>query len=254
MEQVDVDHGQAFDFGRTSEAYARYRDIYPEEMYARLLRLGVGTRGSRWLDLGTGTGVVPRAMACHGAVIIGTDISEAQIRQAEALSADLPNITYRVCPAEDTRLPGGSFDAVTACQCFWYFDPERIVPEIRRLLIPGGVFVKAYMTWTAEDPIARGSEALVRELNPRWVSGAPAERDLEVHYFDHPVAESFEAALPFTRESWHGRMLACRGVLGSMDSETAAVCEERHRELLRALPERFTVRHRITLVSYRLEG
>ncbi len=31
---------------------------------------------------------------------------------------------------------------------------------------------------------------------------------------------SFMIDLPFTRESWHGRMKACRGVLASMNHKT----------------------------------
>ena len=60
MEKILVDNGQEFDFGKTSREYAAYRDIYPKELYERLYSLGVGTKGSRWLDLGTGTGVIPR--------------------------------------------------------------------------------------------------------------------------------------------------------------------------------------------------
>ena len=63
MKIQDVDNGQAFDFGKTSHAYAKYRDIYPEALYEKLHDLGIGARGTDWLDLGTGTGVFPRKMA-----------------------------------------------------------------------------------------------------------------------------------------------------------------------------------------------
>ena len=42
MEQKAIDNGQAFDFGKTAEAYAAYRDIYPAELYTRLYGLCVG--------------------------------------------------------------------------------------------------------------------------------------------------------------------------------------------------------------------
>ena len=58
-----VDNGRDFDFGKTSENYAKYRDIYPTEFYESLYKLGVGKAGTRWLDIGTGTGVIPRHMA-----------------------------------------------------------------------------------------------------------------------------------------------------------------------------------------------
>ena len=76
-----IDEGQKFDFGKTSKFYAKHRDIYPEELFDRLHKIGIGTEGSQWLDLGTGTGVVPRGMAKYGADIIATDISENCIRR-----------------------------------------------------------------------------------------------------------------------------------------------------------------------------
>ena len=83
MEKILVDNGQEFDFGKTSREYAAYRDIYPKELYERLYSLGVGTKGSRWLDLGTGTGVIPRGLACCGAEIVAADVSENQIAEAK---------------------------------------------------------------------------------------------------------------------------------------------------------------------------
>ena len=253
MQNREIDHGRAFDFGKTSKDYARFRDIYPAALYARLRVLGVGRAGSRWLDLGTGPGVLPRNLADCGAGIIGIDISADQIREAIALSADFPNITYRVCPAERTGLPDGSLDSITACQCFWYFDPQTLVSEIRRLLVPGGRFIKILMSWSPDDPVAGASEQLVRRLNPEWTSDDLALRDMRTHLFDHPEEESFTADLPFTRESWHGRMLTCRGVQGSMAPSALARFQQEHLRLLAAFPECFTVTHRVDIVSYRVD-
>ena len=33
----DIDSGNAFDWGRTSEDYAKYRDIYPREFYEKIV-------------------------------------------------------------------------------------------------------------------------------------------------------------------------------------------------------------------------
>ena len=40
----NIDHGRAFDWGKTSEDYAKYRDIYPKEFYAKLAELSLGIR------------------------------------------------------------------------------------------------------------------------------------------------------------------------------------------------------------------
>lgn len=62
-----IDAGKAFDWGRTSEEYAKYRDIYPEEFYKRIVDRGLCIKGQKVLDLGTGTGVLPGNMYTYGA-------------------------------------------------------------------------------------------------------------------------------------------------------------------------------------------
>jgi len=78
----DIDNGQAFDWGKTSGDYAIYRDLYPEEFYQKIVNLGLCVRGQSVLDLGTGTGVLPRNLYRFGASFVGTDISANQIAAA----------------------------------------------------------------------------------------------------------------------------------------------------------------------------
>ena len=82
-----IDAGKAFDWGKTSKEYARYRDIYPKEFYQKIVGRGLCIKGQRVLDLGTGTGVLPRNMYKYGAEWTGTDISPEQIEQAKKLAA-----------------------------------------------------------------------------------------------------------------------------------------------------------------------
>ena len=91
--------------------------------------------------MGTGTGVIPRGMAQYGANIIATDISHNQINEAIELSKGMENIKYKVIAAEDIDYEENTFDAITACQCFWYFDSKIVVPKIKRILRPGGIFL-----------------------------------------------------------------------------------------------------------------
>ena len=83
-----IDGGKGFDWGRTSEDYAKFRDIYPETFYQRLIEMGLCVKGQRVLDIGTGTGVLPRNLYKYGAEFIGSDISENQIMLARRLSEE----------------------------------------------------------------------------------------------------------------------------------------------------------------------
>ena len=67
MNFKNIDNGKDFDFGKTSAEYAKYRDIYPEELYKKIYELGAGRKNSSWLDIGTGTGVLPFNLYKHGA-------------------------------------------------------------------------------------------------------------------------------------------------------------------------------------------
>ena len=251
MAKILVDEGKDFDFGKTSKLYGQYRDIYPEELYNRLHEIGIGVKGSKWLDLGTGTGVVPRGMAKYGAEIVATDISENQIEEAINLSKEYSNITYEVKSAENVEYAENTFDAITACQCFWYFEPEVIVPKIKSMLKPGGIFLKVYMSYMKEEPITQDSNSLVKKINGSWSGASAAIKDLATHYFDAPHMETLVVELPFTRESWHGRMMASRGVVASMDEKEIEQFNREHREMLeKKYPESFTVKHKIFLTWY----
>lgn len=48
----------------------------------------------------------------------------------------------------------------------------------------------------------------------------------------------------FNRETWNGRMKACRGIGASLSEENIALFEQEHRELLeRIAPESFSISH-----------
>ena len=253
LDKIQVDNGNAFDFGKTAEYYGRFRDIYPDMLFEKLYSLGVGTAGSHWLDLGTGTGVFPRKLCKYGADIIATDISEEQLEIARNLSLGMDNIHYKKLAAEEMNFPDKSFDAITACQCFWYFDPNVVVPKIKSLLKDGGVFVKVYISYLKEEPVTQDSNALVKKINPNWHGAASALEDLRRHYFENPQMETFITEIPFTRESWHGRMLSSRGVMASMNENQLRQFDQEHRAMLEEkYPEKFSIKHKIFLTWYKL--
>lgn len=98
----NIDGGKEFDWGKASIDYAKYRDIYPQEFYDRIIKRQLCIDGQSVLDVGTGTGVIPRNMYRFGAKWTGTDISVNQIQQAKILSEGM-NIDYYALSAEDIR-------------------------------------------------------------------------------------------------------------------------------------------------------
>ena len=259
IRDIRIDQGKAFDWGRASKDYARYRDIYPEIFYQKIRERGIGIKGQKVLDLGTGTGVLPRNMYKYGAEWTGTDISPEQIREARRLAGEAGmKIDFFASAAEDLDFPPASFDAVTACQCFLYFDHRKVMPLIRRFLKKDGGLLILYMAWLPfEDPIAGKSEELVLKYNPCWSGAGERIHPIEIpeEYFsrfcleDH---EEMELMIPFTRETWHGRMRSCRGTAASLSPEDLEKWDREHRAfLLKEAPEEFPVRHYMALAVLR---
>jgi len=244
-----IDGGKAFDWGRTSADYAKFRDIYPQEFYDKITARGLCIKGQSVLDMGTGTGVLPRNMYKYGAKWTGTDISENQIRQAKLLSEGM-DIDYYALSAESLDFPDNSFDVITACQCFWYFDHEKIMPELVRMLKPDGSLLLLYMAWLPfEDKIAQASEKLVLKYNPNWSGAGETVHPIFVpecynEKFELVYHEEYPLNVHFTRESWNGRMKACRGVGASLTEEETNSWEKEHIKLLSEIaPAEFDILH-----------
>ncbi len=247
------DNGKAFDWGLTSADYAKFRDIYPKELYDRLIELGVANDGTAWLDLGTGTGILPQNLYNKNGSITAVDIAEEQIEYARDIARNNNwNINYIVAPAEKTNLTDNSFDTITAAQCFFYFNREIMINEIKRLLKPNGKFIKVYLTYTIDDEIANFSHNLVKQMNTDWTPAVSGYKDMIDDLFENRVTETFYCDIPFTRDSWHGRMCACRGTLASMDKATFEEWDKKHKEFLMNCPEEFTVKHKAYITYFTL--
>lgn len=256
------DHGNPFDWGRASEDYAKYRDIYPKAFYEKLAELSLGIKGQKALDIGTGTGVIPRNMYSYGADWTGVDLSENQIAYADKLSREAGlDICYQAVAAEEMDFPDESFDVVTACQCFGYFDQEVILPNIYRMLKKDGHFAVLFMAWLPEESeIARTSEELVLKYNPSWTGAHMTRYSLDVppwcgELFEPVHMLTFDQPVTFTRESWHGRIKACRGIgASSLSQEEIAAWEQEHLSYLQTVPELFDILHYVSILDVKKRG
>ena len=220
----------SIDFGRTADDYARHRAGFPDELFDRLARCGIGSPGQRILDLGTGTGALARGFARRATVVTGLDPSTAMTAQAAELDrAAGVTVRYVTATAEDTGLPGGSFDVVSAGQCWHWFDRPRAAAEVYRLLAPGGRVVIAHFDWLPlAGNVVEATEALILEHNPAWGFAGRIGMypqwlpDLQDAGFGGLETFSFDVDVPYTHVDWRGRIRASAGVAASLAPDAVA--------------------------------
>lgn len=116
-----------------------------------------------------------------------------------------------------------------------------------------------YMGWLPnEDAIAGKSEEIILKYNPKWTGCNDTVHpvwvpDEYLDYFDLVSREEFRVDVPFTRESWHGRMRACRGVGASMTKEELAAWNDEHiKMLLEKADDEFVVKHYVSIAELKL--
>jgi len=121
----------ALSFGGVADAYARARPTYPREAAAWL----VGAERCNVLELGAGTGLLTEQLRGLRHRVLATDPSEPMLRH---LLHRLPGTPAALAGAERIPMRARSVDAVLAAQSFHWFDLDRALPEIARVLRPGG--------------------------------------------------------------------------------------------------------------------
>ena len=161
-----TDHAaHANSFGPVADIYDRGRPSYPAEALDWLLPPGT----PRVVDLGAGTGKLTRQIHDRGLAVTAVDPSDGMLGQ---LSAVLPGVPALLGTAEAIPLPDDTADAILVAQAWHWVDPARAVPEIARILTPGG---RLGLVWNLRDE----SQPWVRRLG-EIIGNAENERDTTV--------------------------------------------------------------------------
>ena len=207
-------------FSQLSARYAEYRPRYPEGLFDAIAAAS-RRRGRLW-DCATGSGQAAVPLAARFDAVVASDASREQLRSA----TPHPRVRYFVARAESPPLPERWADVVTVAQALHWIDLPAFYAEVRRVLVPGGLF----MAWTyGVQRLGDGEMDAVLEdfynrvVGPYW---APERRLVETGYrtLDFPFDEVGIASPPMTGHWTLGQLLGyvstwsavakCRNVTG----------------------------------------
>ena len=207
-------------FGSVAEDYDRYRPAPPPQALDWVIPAGA----QAILDLAAGTGLVTRELAGRAPRIYAVEPDD---RMRAVLAARCPEAEVLAGRGEDIPLPPASVDAVTISAAWHWLDPERAVPEITRVLRPGG---RLGVLWVSRDervPWAAEFHAFAREA--READRPPGQRPRRRRVEFPPgtplsaVEErSFEYSVPMTKDELAGLLGTYSGIITMEASQREA--------------------------------
>ena len=152
-------------FGWAADDYERGRPGWPEEAVAHLAaRLGLELQASV-LDLGAGTGKLTRMLTKRFSRVVAVEPLDSLRRRLTAL---VPEAEARAGTAERIPLRDGSVDAIFVGEAFHWFDGERALTEIARVLRgPSGLALLWNVPQRTEPPLPAGVPELLERLRHR---------------------------------------------------------------------------------------
>jgi SAM-dependent methyltransferase len=236
-------HGSSF--GAAAAAYAEHRPDYAGAAIRWALE-PVGTREPlRVLDLGAGTGKLTEALVGLGAEVTAVEPDPDMLAE---LQREHESVRSMPGSAEDIPLPDESVDAVLAGQAMHWFDLGRAIPEIARVLTPGGVLAAL---WNVDDDrigwvatLAQISKGQANVTLRRWrerVGQARQERLAEVGSgrFEPPEVGEFEHGQLRTADSLLATIATHSNLLVMEEADRARLLAQ-VRDFLYAQPETST--------------
>ena len=263
-EDADLRRRRGSSFGAAAAAYAEHRPDYAETAVRWALQPVADRAPLRVLDLAAGTGKLTATIASIGAEVTAVEPDQHMLAE---LRRSLPGVRSLAGHAEQIPLPGESVHAVLVGQAMHWFDLDRAMPEIARVLAPGGVVAGLWnvdddrLPWVAElaeisknkvGPTLLGwrqgvGESRLQRLvtagsgpsqagDPEGGAGQPGTDGTARRLFRAPERREFEHGFPRTADSLLATIATHSSLLVMEEADRARLLE-RVRDFLHTRPE-----------------
>ncbi|SEQ29855.1 Methyltransferase domain-containing protein [Lentzea xinjiangensis] len=229
---MDLHARRADSFGAQAEAYAEHRPDYPVAAIRWALEPLATSERLELLDLAAGTGKLAAGLVAEGHRVTAVEPNEQMLSELVRRVHDV-----RALPghAEHIPVPDHTVDAVFVGTAFHWFDQEKALPEIARVLRPGGVLAAMWnepdtdVEWVAEFERISGTSVESQRDAPTCVRPHPLFEAVERRAFAHAHHRNSPEDLIATTNTL-SRMLV-------IDDEERAAVNEKLLAFLRSRPE-----------------
>lgn len=157
-------------------AYAQGRPGYPSAV-VELLTQETRRENPRMADIGSGTGILSRAMLERGWTVYGVEPNDDMRKEAEKTLNGFSRFHSVAGTAEHTRLSGASVDLVTSAQAFHWFDAFAFKRECRRILTGEGRIALIWNSGWKTALLSGRKEASIVFTAPVFTGSAGAWRN-----------------------------------------------------------------------------
>ncbi len=205
----------ALSFGSVAAAYDQGRPGYPTPAVTWL----VGGEARIVLELGAGTGKLTSALVGQGHAVHATDPDGAML---DVLRARVPGASARQSSAEQIPANDRSVDVVVVAQAFHWFDHVQALPEIARVLKPGGHVALVWNLFDERIPWVKRLSTLMggaEALGPGALGSAAALEESDL--FGEVTSQSFQHWQHINRDSLP-QLVGSRSYISTLDAEARA--------------------------------
>ncbi|MCI2419098.1 class I SAM-dependent methyltransferase [Saccharopolyspora sp. K220] len=215
-------------FGVDAEQYDQARPRYPDAMVERIV---AESPGSRFLDVGCGTGIAARQFQAAGCRVLGVEPDARMAALARRSGVEVEVATFEAWdPA------GREFDAVIAGQAWHWVDPVAGAAKAAQVLRPGGRLAAFWHVFEPPSAVADAFTEAYRRVVPDSPLNANAQsaRSALDRYqallikaadgaggFDASEQWRFDWQRSYTRDEWLG-LLRTTGGLTPLPSDKRA--------------------------------
>jgi len=241
-----------FAHAEAAKRYEKYRPKTHGEIIRRLLPCFEKPPLESALDVACGTGDSAAALRLSARRVVGIDRSSEMLQYAKGRCD-----RTELLPAESASKLGETFDLISTCMAFHWFEQESVIPEYKKVTRPGGYWL-FYNFGFAGHRTSSAFNEQCDQYSRRFPSPA-RNRASAVHLLEADpelellCAEEGQLGLTFDPENLIGYLTTQSNVEQRVQEGTPYhVVEQQLRDLFRVIPDDdgFLYRFRFELYQY----